>query len=218
MISRESRNAFRIRLGAISLVLSGLFFVLFPAVRPFFDETSLQGAKEFASTQWVLAHTFGIVGFILLGLGFLGIYIRLEETEVERWAFRSLVLSWIGMGLTLPFFGAEAFSLQVIGQTIVNQNNPALIPLINQVRYGPGIIFIGIGLVLLAAATILQAFAIWRSGVLPRWSGVPLAIGFAVYIPQLQGDPIFQPIRIVVALVIFLGCAWIAWSLLSKSK
>ena len=200
------------------MVLSGIFFLMFPVVRPFFDETSLQGAKWFASAQWVAAHSFGMGGFILLGLGFLGIYLRLQLTEVERWVFRALILCWVGVGLTLPFFGAEAFSLQVIGQTIVNQNNPSLIPLVNQVRYGPGIIFVSLGLLLVAAATILLAYAIWKSKVLPKWSGVPLAIAFAIYIPQLQGDPIFQPIRIGVALVILLGCSWTAWGMLHVNR
>lgn len=213
----EYRDLLRIRVAASSLVLSGVFFVLFPVIRPFFDESSLQGAKEFASAQWVLAHAFGMGGFILLTVGILGVYLLLENTEVERWVLRALVLSIIGVGLTLPFFGAEAFSLQIIGQAAVNQNNPALIPLVNQVRFGPAIAFIGTGLILVAAATILLAFAIWKSGVLPKWSGVPSAIGFAVYIPQLQGDPIFQPIRVVIGLVIALGCTWIAWGMLKES-
>ena len=34
----------RLRLGAISFVLAGIFFVLYPALRPFSDEVSLQGA------------------------------------------------------------------------------------------------------------------------------------------------------------------------------
>ena len=145
------------------------------------------------------------------------VYLRLQNTEVERWVFWALVLCIIGVGLTLPFFGAEAFSLQVIGQAAVNQNNPALIPCVNQVRFGPAIAFIGTGLILVTAATILLAAAIWRSGVLHKWSGVPSAIGFAVYIPQLQGDPVFQPIRIAVGLLIALGCTRIAWGMLKGS-
>ena len=216
--AEESWNVLRIRLAAFSLVLSGVFFVLFPVVRPFFEESSLQGAREFASTQWVVAHALGMGGFILLTLGFLGVYLRLRETEVERWLFRALVLVWIGAGLTLPFFGAEAFSLQVIGQAAVSQNNVALIPLVNQVRFGPGIIFVITGLVLVAAARILLASAIWKSGIMPKWSGVPLAIGFAVYIPQLQGDPFFQPIRVAIGLLIAIGCAWIAWDMLKTER
>ena len=210
----EYRTLFGIRLAASSLVLSGVFFVLFPVVRPFFDESSLQGAKEFASAQWLVAHAFGMGGFILLTLGILGVYFRLQNTEVERWVLCALVLSIIGIGLTLPFFGVEAFSLQVVGQAAVNQNNPALIPLVNQIRFGPAIAFIGTGLIMVAAATILLAVAIWRSGAMSKWSGVPSAIGFAVYIPQLQGDPVFQPIRVAIGLVIALGCTWIAWAIL----
>jgi len=154
----------------------------------------------------------------MLTLGFLGVYVRLQETAVERWMLRALVLGWIGAGLTLPFFGAEAFSLQVIGQAAVSQNNAALIPLINQIRFGPGITFVITGLVLVAIATILAAFAIWKSGIMPKWSSVPLAIAFAVYIPQLQGDPFFQPIRVAIGLLIALGCTWMAWGMLKEKR
>jgi hypothetical protein len=200
----------RYRLAVVPLIVAGVFFVLFPLLRPFFDESALAGATGFASFWWVLAHAFGMGGFILLSLGLLGIYFRLRQTRVERLAFVALLLAWIGTGLTLPFFGAEAFSLQVIGRTALDQGNAALLAMVNQVRFGPGILFVGSGLLLLAVASVFLATAIWKSGILPRWSGIPLAVGFVVYIPQLQGAPLFQPIRIVVGLVIAAGCAWIA--------
>ena len=116
----------------------------------------------------------------------------------------------------MPFFGAEAFSLQVIGRGAVDQNSTALLPLVNQVRFGPGIVFIGIGLVLIAIATIVLASAVWRSRVLPRWSGVPLAVGFFVYIPLLQGAPAFQLIRIADGFLIAVGSIWIAWAMVRQ--
>ena len=48
-IMKKSTNVLRIRLAAISLTLSGIFFVLYPVIRPFSDESSLQGAEAFAS-------------------------------------------------------------------------------------------------------------------------------------------------------------------------
>jgi hypothetical protein len=212
-MTERAKERFRVRLTAASLVLSGIFFVLFPVVRPFFDESSLRGAEEFASNSWVVAHSLGIGGFILLSLGFLGVFIQLRGTQAERRAFLALVLCWVGAGLTLPFFGAEAFALQVIGRATVSQNNPALIPLVNSVRFGPGIIFIISGLLLIGAATIVLASAIWKSATLPKWSGVPLAIGFAVYIPLLQGTPVFQSVRIADGLVIAFGCIWVAYAM-----
>jgi hypothetical protein len=206
------------RLAALSLIFSGIAFVAFPAVRPFFDETTLQGAAGFVSIRWVLAHALGMAGFILLCLGFLGVWIAVEHSQAEAPAFRALVLSCFGTGLTLPFFGAEAFGLQVIARAAVDRNDAALIPLVNEVRFGPGIWFVVAGLVLVAVSTIFLALAIGKSGILPKWSGVPVAIGFAVYLPQLQGDPLFQPIRIAVGLLIAVGCGWIASGLWSRAR
>ena len=211
-------NTLQMRLAtAACLVIAGVFFALFPVVRPFFDESSIQGAREFASNQWVIAHSLGIGGFILLSLGFLGLYLHLRDTRVERWALRGFVLCLVGTGLTLPFFGAEAFGLQVIGSAAVNQNNAALISLlVNQVRFGPGIAFIVSGLLCVAAATIVIAAIVWKSQALPKWSGIPLAAGFAVYILQLQGDPSFQVIRIGVGILILIGCCWLSWGMVRR--
>ena len=83
----------RIRLAAISLALSGIFFVLYPAIRPASDESFLLGAEAFASFSWVLAHSLAMA-FVLLVWGLLGQYIRLQETTVECRAIQALVLSW----------------------------------------------------------------------------------------------------------------------------
>ena len=160
---QKSTNVFRIRLAAISLVISGIFFVLYPAIRPFSDESSLQGAEAFVSFSWVLAHSVAMVAFVLLALGLLGLYFRLQETTVERRTIQALVLSWIGIGLTLPYYGAETFGLHAIGQEAIKENNPALLSIVNSVRLGEAIAFFIPGLLFLAAGTILFAIAIRRS-------------------------------------------------------
>lgn len=211
----QSTTSLRIPLVTIALVLSGIFFVLYPAIRPFSDESSLQGAAAFASSSWVLAHSLAIVAFILLALGLLGLYIRLKGTRVESHAMVALVLIWIGAGLTLPYYGAETFGLHAIGQEALRQNSPELISLANSVRWQEGIVFIGSGLLFLAAGTILFAVAIWKSSSLPRWSGIPLAIGFALYLPQF-GTP--QEIRVTHGLLIMIACVLMAWSISNRSK
>jgi hypothetical protein len=211
----QSTTSLRIPLVTIALVLSGIFFVLYPAIRPFSDESSLQGAAAFASSSWVLAHSLAIVAFILLALGLLGLYIRLKGTRVESHAMVALVLIWIGAGLNLPYYGAETFGLHAIGQEALRQNSPELISLANSVRWQEGIVFIGSGLLFLAAGTILFAVAIWKSSSLPRWSGIPLAIGFALYLPQF-GTP--QEIRVTHGLLIMIACVLMAWSISNRSK
>lgn len=207
MISKSESHA---RLSAVFLILSGVFFTLFPVVRPFFDESALEAAARFASARWVVAHALGMGGFILLSLGMLGVYLLLRSTPVEGRTFASVILFWVGSGLTLPFFGAEAFGLQVIGHTAFTQNSTHLLSLVNLIRFGPGLFFIGAGLLLIAIAAIVLATAVWKSGILPKWSALPLAIGLVVYMPQLQGAPLFQPIRIAVGLLIAAGCVWMA--------
>jgi hypothetical protein len=201
----------RVRLGALSLAISGILFVLYPLLRPFSDETSLQGAEAFASTAWVLAHMLAVVGFILLALGLLGLHSALQKTTVERLASLALVLTWIGVGFTLPYYGAEIFALHAIGQEAVKQQSVALLTLVDAVRYyGPAIIMFAVGLLLLAVGPIMVAIAVWRSGTLSRWSGILFALGFALYIPQFFGS---QPIRVAHGLLVALGCIWLALSI-----
>jgi hypothetical protein len=207
-------SMFRSRLAALALAVSGIFFVLYPAIRPFSDEVSLQGARAFASSAWVLAHSLAMLAFILLTLGLLGVYLRLQATAVERGALLALVLSWIGVGLTLPYYGAEVFGLHAIGQAALGQHNPALLSLVNSVRWEQGIVFILTGLVLLASGTILFAIAIWRSGILLKWSGIPLAIGFALFIPQFTTS---QFVRVGFGLFILLACLLLAWSMVKRN-
>ena len=68
------------RVTVLSLAIAGICFVLYPAIRPFSDESTLLGAEAFASSSWLLAHSLAMVGFILLIVGLLGLYSQLRET------------------------------------------------------------------------------------------------------------------------------------------
>ena len=201
----------------ISFLLSGISFTLFPILRPFFDETSIVTASGFISYNWIIAHSFGMAGFIFLSLGTLGLYLLFLNTKIKSLLEWSLIFTLIGTFLTLPFFGAEAFSLRVIANLAIEQNSQAVLELINLVRLGPGIIFISIGLISIAIGSIILSRAIWLSKTLPKWSGIPIAIGLVMFMPILQGNPSFQIIRIFDALVILTSCLWIAFGL-SKNK
>ena len=206
------RNLPRLRIGLTSLafVVAGVLFVLYPAVRPFSDEVGLEGAAAFASPAWIVAHSFAIVGFVLLVLGVFGLYLRLQATRAERPALIALVLSWVGVGLVLPFYGAEIFGLHAIGQEALKENNSALTSLASSVRGEPGITFILMGLVLLGIGIIVSAIAVWRSGIVARWAAIPLAVGFALYIPQYTAP---QYLRVAHGLLITVASLLIAWQL-----
>ena len=206
-----------VNIGALSFILSGIFFVLFPLARPFFDEKSLSEANNFASSIWPIAHSLGIFALILLPIGFFGAYSYFKNSGVENKVFYSFLLNWIGIGLTLPFFGAEAFSLPVIAQEAIDKNDSSILSLVNNVRFGFGIIFISVGLILVSISSIILAWAIWQSESISKWSGVTLAIGLVLFLPLLQGLPIFQIIRIIDGLIILAGGSWIAWEMVRTS-
>lgn len=204
----------RVRFGAASLAVAGIFFVLYPAIRPFSDEKSLEAAAGFASTAWIVAHLLASLGFILVTLGLIGLHLVLRETSVERLAFQTLVVWLVGAGLSLTFYGAEMYGLHAIGQAAVTQHNVALVSLANDVRSGPGLTVFLVGLLLIAAAGIMGAVAIWRSRTWPKWSGVPFALGFGLFIPQFFGT---QPLRVAHGLLVAAGCLWIAVSMWQRA-
>ena len=216
MVRPETKSTgSRIRLGAAALGVAGVLFVLYPAIRPFSDEVTLQGAAAFASAAWVVAHMLAMAGFILLMLGLLAVYLALRDTAVERAAFWALVVGVVGVGLTLPFYGGEAFGLHAIGQVALFSHNQPLMKAVEVVRGGPQLLMFLIGLLLIGVSAITVATAEWKSGVVPKWSGVPFALGFALYIPQFFGS---QPVRVAHGLLVTVGCLWLGAGLWQRAR
>lgn len=200
----------RILTGA-ALALAGVLLLIYPILRPFSSETGMEGARAFASADWVLAHSLALAGFIALGLGLLGTYQLLLPTPGQRWARWGLVLSWIGIGGTLAYYGAEVFGLHGVGEEAVAENNPALMAVVDHIRWEAGLFWVLGGLALLGIGVILVAIAIWRSHALVRWSGVVLAIAFALYIPQYAAP---QSLRIAHGALILVGGLVLAWGVI----
>jgi hypothetical protein len=103
-------------------------------------------------------------------------------------ALAAAMLAWIGSGLVLPYYGAEDFGLHAIAGTA--GPGAGLLSLVHAVRDQPlAVTIFGAGLLLLAAAAIMVAVAVWRSHVLPRTSAILFATGMALFLPQLFGPP-----------------------------
>ncbi len=200
----------RTRLAAAALAVAGILFVLYPAIRPFSSETGFQGAAAFAMDAWTVAHMLAMAGFILLTLGLLGLYGALQNAGVERLAFRALVVGLVGVGMTLPYYGGEAFGLHAIGQAALWRHDVTLMKVVENVRTGAQLYMFLIGLLLIAVSAVIVAVAVWKSRVLSKWSGIPFAVGFVLYIPQFFGT---KPIRVAHGLLVAAGCLWIAASL-----
>lgn len=160
------------RFSASAFVISGILFVIYPALRPFSDESSLLGAAAFGSGAWLAAHMLAIVAFTLLPLGLLGLQRSLLGTSAERLLFVAVVLSMIGTGFTLPFYGGEAYGLHALGQEALRQNSASPLGLAEVIRSGPGLAMFLAGLLLLDGALAVLSLPEGKRHSLRRWDGL----------------------------------------------
>jgi hypothetical protein len=199
----------RARLGALCLALAGLMIVLYPAVRPWTDESTTDGAQTaMASGAWVASHLFAMIGFILVPLGLLALWGIVRASLAERVALAAVVTTWVGAGLTLPYYGAEDFGLHAVASKAAAGEAVDLLGIAEAVRFNPvAVTTFGVGLLTLAAGAILAAVAVWRSTVLPRYAGILFAVGFALFLPQFYTPP---AMRIAHGVLLGIGLAWLA--------
>lgn len=202
----------RTRLGALALALAGVLFALYPATRPWHDESTVDGAtRAMSSNWWVASHLFAMIAFILVTLGLLAVRDAVRHTRAEPLAFAAVVTGWIGVGLVLPYYGAEDFGLHAIASKYAAGQPLDLLDLVDTVRFNPvAMTTFGLGLIALGVSAVLTAVAVWRSGVLPRPSGILFALGFVLFLPQFYTP---AAVRIAHGLLVAVGSAWLALAL-----
>ena len=194
------------RLSAAMLAVAGVLFALYPAVRPYSDETTMDGAVAMAASAWLVAHTFAMAAFILLALTLRPVLVGLELTG--RAARAVPTLGWLGVALVLPYYGAEVFGLQAIATEAIRADDPALLQLADSVRYGPvAMTSFGAGLVLLGVTGVLVAVSLRRSEPGSRIGGLAIAGGLVLYLPQFYGTP---QLRIAHGVLLAIGCLMLA--------
>jgi hypothetical protein len=207
-----------LRSGAVALAVSALLFAAFPLVRPFFrldvfsPTLAAVASGPLASTPWVVAHFVLAVAFALLPLGLLAVASALADDPAGARARRGAMLGIAGLGLVVPAVGVETFAIPVIGRLYLDGVS-GVAPALAQIYRGPMTLVMLVGLLVLALGTVDLARAIWRSGSLPRWAGVALAAGLALWLPLLP-----RPIRIADGLTIGLGGVWLASGIWRKGS
>lgn len=200
MSPAAARYRTRTRLGAFAFALAGVLFVLYEAAAPRADQTTLEGAESWTGTGWALAHLAAIAALILIPLGYGALREAVETHGItepgtendrangvrnERTAFRATVIGAIGAGLTISYYGAETYGLKAIGERAVADGDATLTEVGDAFRFDPTAMTVfAIGLAFIAVAAVLAAIAVWRSGILPRWSAVPFAALMVTYLPQ----------------------------------
>jgi hypothetical protein len=197
--------------GVGALMLAAVAFVAYPAVRPWEDESTQDGAlRAMSSTAWVASHFFAMLGFILVALGVLALRDALAGTRSAGLAGLAVVVTWIGSGLTLTYYGAEDFGLSAVAR-VTAEGTPIDLVAFKELRFGAlAMTAFGVGLMLLAVGGVLAAIAVWRSGTMARASGVVFAIGYLLFLPQFFTPP---AVRIAHGIVLGVGLVWLAIAL-----
>jgi hypothetical protein len=157
-----------------------------------------------------VAHVLGLLAFILLALGLHGLAPYARNHDL---AYAGFLISTIGVGLTVAFFGAEAFGLHSIGEQALREGRSDALELANDLRFGPAIFVMLAGLLAVVIGTGIVAIAVWRSS-LPRWSVAALAVGVFLWTVVLGVASPNQPIRIAESLLLAAAMWTVAWSTL----
>lgn len=210
IVTRHRVTRQRVRAGAAALAVAGILFSLYPAIRPYTDEDSLAGAQAFASSAWVVSHVMGMLGFIGLAIGLVAVHYAQSHARDSGRSFWALLITWTGAGLTVAYYGAEAFGLRAIGRRALDSGDAGLLSLADQVRFGPGLVLFGTGMALLAAGGIMTAVTAWRDGGLASWGAAFAGAALVLYLPQFFAPP---PVRMAHGLLLAVGCLWLALGL-----
>jgi hypothetical protein len=117
------------------LVIVNVCLALYPAIRLFSVEASMQGAEALASAHWLLARSLAMIGLILLKLGLPGLHGLLLETPSGSLCITALVVTLFGIGSTLPCYGAKTSALHAVEQEALRRNSvDLLVTLANSIR------------------------------------------------------------------------------------
>ncbi len=178
---------------AVALLTStGVLFAIYPILRPYSSEVGRAGADAFASPLWIAAHVSAMIGFITLVLAIRALNVG---TVAD-------VTTLVGVGLVLPYYGAETFALNVLGTDALDTGDYTVVDLAEPIRYGlTQSVMFGVGLVAIATGAVLAAR---RSAC---WQGWVFAAGFVLFLPQFFAPPW---LRIAHGLLILAGAALLA--------
>lgn len=134
----------------------------------------------FASSEWVIAHSLGMIAWVLLAATLVSLARADAGSRLTAW------VAGIGTAAILPYYGAETFGLHGLAVAANTDSDISLVSTAQEsIRGGAAAATcFGVGLLLLAAAGVAIATTTWRSGTSLRWLGVPVGLGLLTYLPQ----------------------------------
>jgi hypothetical protein len=205
-----------IRLGVLALPLAGLLALvgLYSSFQLGTGGILATGDnRAIVSGGYYVSQLLGnALALTILIFGLIALYAYLANSRVSVLALGALVLSIFGIALQLIGLGVFAFAIPALSHSFLDSSSES-IRILDYIFEGPFRIIVTLALLLYVAGFILWGVAIWRSGALPRWAGVLVA----VHAPLLVFGPLSVVGPVIGALLALVGGGWIAMSILRRS-
>ena len=218
-MSTTSPSTTWIKTGLVALPLYGLI-VGFTTLRPQPDQTADPDgwARFVSSTSYLVEHiASNVIGAVLVIFGTLALGAVLSRGRGSRLALTGTVLAVAGQILFMVPGTISTFATPPIGAAYLAGNRDVM-----ALEFSPVLtLIIGVALLLAVAGNLLLGLAIWRSGVLPKWAGVIWIAGTLIFYVfgaflGMATTGASLPTQPVGALLMTVGSAWIAWTVLKR--
>jgi hypothetical protein len=210
-----------IGIGLLGLPLYGVM-TFFSSIDPQPDpNTHYEAFARFVTTDgYVLKHLFlselGVV-FAIFGTIALGAY--LAGSRAGRMGLAAMVITVLGSALVLTWTGVSTFATPVEGQAYLAgiEEYRKLPPSLAVTLQGATM---GVSILLGFVGNVLLGVAVWRSGILPKWSGALWAAApvlmyvFGLLYAMTIGAQATPPTVPAGAVLVAISGAWMAYSVL----
>ncbi|MGH3087385.1 MAG: hypothetical protein ACRDSJ_08715, partial [Rubrobacteraceae bacterium] len=206
------RNTGGIRVGILALPLAGLLALVglystfqlgSGGILATGDNQAIVGGGYFASV--FLGNGLALT---LLIFGVVALFACLADGGARALALGAMVLCIVGIALLLTVQGVFAYAVPALSQSFLNGQQESIV-ILDAIFAGPLGTMFTLAFLLYSAGFVLFGVAVWRSGALPVWAGVLLA----VHAPLISG-PFPVAGSVVGALLAVVGGGWIALSVL----
>jgi hypothetical protein len=112
--------------------------------------------------------------------------------------------------MVTAIFGVAAFGQPAIGRLYLSGQTATAVAIYGDMYGGPLTATAAAGLLLLVAGVVALGITIARSRVLPRWTGIGLAVGIIVF--AVIGVILADVVQSIGALVLVASTLWIAYA------
>jgi hypothetical protein len=212
-----------IAIGLLGLPFYGAL-TFFASIDPQPDpNTHYEAWAHFATTDaYVLKHLFlTILGTIFGIFGTIALGAYLTRSRAGRMGLWAMVITVLGYSLFLTWAGTSTFAAPREGQAyLAGIEEFHELPIILAITL-QGLTVV-VAIVLGFVGNVLLGVAVWRSGILPKWSGAlwvfaPVLIYiFGLVYAMTIGAQATPPTVPAGAVLLVISGGWIAWSALSR--